>query len=76
MPSLTTAQAAARLGISIRAVQALINRGRLKASLFGRVWAVEEKSVEAFKPLKAGRKRKGLEKCPMFTPSPSPQPPG
>jgi len=58
MPSLTTKEAAGRLGVSVRAVQALIKRGRLRAEQFGPVWAVDEQSVKDFTPQRAGRKRK------------------
>lgn len=57
MPKLTTREAAARLGVTPRAVLALIKRGRLKAEMFGEQWAVDADSVRDFKPMKAGRKK-------------------
>ena len=58
MPKLTTREAAARLGITPRAVLALIKRGRLRAEMFGEQWAVDADSVRDFTPQRAGRKRK------------------
>lgn len=59
---LTTAQAAERLGVSVRRVQALIAEGRIAAAKIGRDYVVSAKAVEKFKPeapgWKKGRKRK------------------
>lgn len=53
----TTKQAAERLGVSVRRVNALVNSGVLKAEKFGRSWMVDEASVENLVsvPRKAGR---------------------
>lgn len=44
---LTTHEAAEMLGVSIRAVQALIKRGTLKAERFGQIWQLDEDDVQA-----------------------------
>lgn len=44
---LSTADAAAKLGVSVRRVQALINRGQLQAHRIGREWAIELQALEA-----------------------------
>jgi excisionase family DNA binding protein len=46
---LTVTEAAARLGVTPRRVQALIQAGRLKATRFGRAWQLREATVAAFK---------------------------
>ena len=43
---LTTKEAAERLGVSVRRVNALIAAGGLQAERFGRSWMVDERSVE------------------------------
>lgn len=45
---LTVTEAAARLGVSPRRVQALIQAGRLPATRFGRAWQLREATVAAF----------------------------
>jgi excisionase family DNA binding protein len=55
---LTTRQAAARLGISIRRVQALITAGRLKATAFNGTYAIRPADLAAVKVRKPGRPRK------------------
>jgi excisionase family DNA binding protein len=54
---LTTTQAAARLGITPRRVQALIALGRLfpGARKVGRDWLIPAREVEAARGRKAGR---------------------
>lgn len=44
----TTLEAAVRLGVSLRRVQALIKGGRLAAVKMGRDWLVREGDLEAF----------------------------
>ena len=43
---LTTKEAAERLGVSVRRVNALIESGALAATRFGRAWMVEDRSVD------------------------------
>jgi excisionase family DNA binding protein len=45
---MTTREAAERLGVSVRAVQALIQRGRLKAEKIGRDWILLTRDVEDY----------------------------
>lgn len=45
---LTTKDAAARLGITARAVALLIQRGIIKAEKFGRDYAIEPAEVERY----------------------------
>lgn len=46
---LTTSQAAAALGITPRAVQQAITRGKLKATKAGRDWLIKTRDVEAYR---------------------------
>lgn len=46
---LTTHEAAERLGLSVRTVQAHINAGNIKAEKKGRDWLIEEGEVERFR---------------------------
>lgn len=61
MNLLTTAQAAERLGVSVRRVQALIAADRLRSIRYGKVYLLLESDVKRFKPQppgwKKGRKR-------------------
>lgn len=52
---LTTAEAAARLGVSVRRVQALIEAGRLPARKYGRDWLIPETALAAVAERKPGR---------------------
>jgi excisionase family DNA binding protein len=52
---LTTKQAAAALGVSLRRVQALINAGRLKAERVGRDWLIPARALEQVRERKPGR---------------------
>lgn len=54
---LTTQEAAEKLDISVRRVVALIDSGGLKATRFGKIWLVDENSVQSRidKPVKRGR---------------------
>jgi excisionase family DNA binding protein len=56
---ITTSNAATRLGISVRRVTQLIDSGRLKATRFGKSWAIDERHLTAVvdRP-PAGRPRK------------------
>jgi excisionase family DNA binding protein len=58
MPTLTTAQAAERLGVSDRRVRQYIATGALKAGRAGRDWLINERDLMRFAPLPAGRPRK------------------
>lgn len=51
---LTTKEAAERLGVSVRRVNALIDSGDLQAERFGRSWMVDERSVEERATLNRG----------------------
>jgi excisionase family DNA binding protein len=55
---LTTAQVAARLGISRRRVLALIQSGRLPAQKVGRDWLIDPKDLSKVKIRKPGRPKK------------------
>jgi excisionase family DNA binding protein len=57
MPSLTTAEAAAILGLTRRRVLALIRAGLLKAEKPGRDWVVDRDSVERLKKIDRPRGR-------------------
>jgi excisionase family DNA binding protein len=52
---LTTAQAAKRLKITPRRVQALIGSGRLPASKFGHVWMIAPADLAKVRHRKPGR---------------------
>ena len=52
---ISTADAAAKLGVSAIRVRQLIARGRLPATLIGRTWAVDEKDLAKVKVRKPGR---------------------
>lgn len=56
---LSTIQAAARLGISPRQVQRLIEKGHLPARKVGRSYVVQAEDVEQFHRRPVGRPRKG-----------------
>jgi excisionase family DNA binding protein len=55
MGLITTAQAAERLGISVRRVQELINSKRLPAQQFGRTYVVNEEDLKLVENRKVGR---------------------
>jgi len=59
--NLTTADAAARLGVTQRRVVALIEAGRLPASRFGPVWTIKESDLKKVKERKPGRPRKNAK---------------
>jgi len=45
---LSTAEAAAALGVSVQAVRLAIAEGRLKADKFGNQWTITKKAVNAY----------------------------
>jgi excisionase family DNA binding protein len=55
MNLITTADAAAKLGISVDRVQALIRAGRLPAARFGRAYMINEKDLAKVQDRKPGR---------------------
>jgi excisionase family DNA binding protein len=58
MAILTTAQAAERLGISVRRVQQLVKDGRLPAGQFGGAFMIDEADLKMVENRKVGRPRK------------------
>lgn len=59
MKLLSTAQAAARLGVSERRVRSLITEGKLLAHKMGRDYVIEEQALKSVKVYgKSGRPRK------------------
>lgn len=55
MALITTAQAAEKLGISVRRVQELIKTGRLPYQQFGRTYVVDEEDLKLVEDRKPGR---------------------
>jgi excisionase family DNA binding protein len=55
---ITTTEAAKRLGVTVRRVQALITAGRLSAEKFGRDYMIREEDLEAVRERKPGRPKK------------------
>lgn len=63
MGELTTSEVAKILGISVRQVQTLIQRGRLPATKRGRDWFVAESDIDLVRERKkTGRPPKNLGK--------------
>ncbi|HEY0321685.1 MAG TPA: helix-turn-helix domain-containing protein [Pyrinomonadaceae bacterium] len=62
MEFLTTKQAAERLGITSRRVQALVTAGRLPAQKFGRDYMIREKDLKLVENRKVGRPKKTSDK--------------
>ena len=58
MNLLTTKEVAARLGVTIQRVQALIQDGRLPASKLGRDYVIKEQDLKLVADRKPGRPRK------------------
>jgi excisionase family DNA binding protein len=58
MELLTTKQAAQKLGITPRRVQALIEAGKLPASKFGRDYMIKEADLKLVAERKVGRPKK------------------
>jgi len=52
---ITALAAAGQLGISRRAVNGLVNRGRLEAQKFGNQWMIRRESVETYKTEKESK---------------------
>jgi excisionase family DNA binding protein len=61
MAILTTAQAAERLGVSVRRVQQLVKNGRLPAEQFGGALMIKEEDLELVENRKVGRPRKAQD---------------
>ena len=61
MNLLTTKEAAEKLGVTVRRVQAMIIDGRLKAQKLGRDYVIEDSELETVKERKTGRPSKPLE---------------
>jgi excisionase family DNA binding protein len=55
MAILTAAQAAERLGVSVRRVQQLVKEGRLPAEQFGGAWMIKEEDLKLVENRKVGR---------------------
>ena len=55
---ISSKEAAEKLGLSIRRVQALITDGRLPAQKIGNSFVVREKDLELVRDRKAGRPKK------------------
>ena len=55
MAILTSAQAAERLGVSVRRVQQLVKDGRLPAGLFGGSLMIKEEDLKLVENRKVGR---------------------
>ncbi len=55
---LNTKEAAEKLDVSVRRVQALIKKNQLKAEKVGRDYIIREKDLQNIKAGKAGRPRK------------------
>jgi excisionase family DNA binding protein len=58
---LTTPEVAARLGVTVRRVQALIKDGRLPSQQFGRDHLIKESDLKLVENRKPGRPKKGHE---------------
>lgn len=59
MATLTTKQAAERLGVNQSRVRQLILAGHLRARKVGRDWMIDERSLAKIDDRKVGRPRKG-----------------
>ena len=55
MKTLTTREAAERLGVTVRRVNELITTGRLPASRFGRAYMIQESDLKLVEDRKPGR---------------------
>lgn len=58
MGILSTAEAAVKLGVSVRRVQQLVQVGRLPAKVFGGSLMIEEKDLKLVADRKSGRPKK------------------
>lgn len=61
MKSLTTKEAAERLGVTPQRVRALVRTGRLPAKKFGRDLVIHEEDLKLVKDRKPGRPKKGVK---------------
>lgn len=61
MAILTSAQAAERLGVSVRRVQQLVKDGRLPADLFGGSLMIKEEDLKLVEDRKVGRPPKAKD---------------
>lgn len=59
MQLLTTAEAAAKLGVSPRRVRKMITDGRLPAKKVGRDYVIDPRGLKAVEDRKTGRPAKG-----------------
>ena len=55
MALISVAEAAAKYGLSVRWIRELLKQGVVQGQRFGRTWAVDETSLEAYE--KSPRKR-------------------
>ncbi len=62
MAILTSAQAAERLGVSVRRIQQLVKDGRLPADLFGGSLMIKEEDLKLVEDRKVGRPPKATTK--------------
>jgi excisionase family DNA binding protein len=58
MKLLTTREAAEKLGVSVRRVQAMVHSGRLPAQKIGRDYLIDESHLSVVKDRKVGRPAK------------------
>jgi len=58
MEYLTTKEVAEKLGVSLRRVQAMIERGGLPATKFGRDYMIRERDLKLVENRKVGRPKK------------------
>jgi excisionase family DNA binding protein len=58
MKTLTTQEAAERLGVTVRRVNDLITAGRLPATRFGRAYMIKESDLKHVENRSPGRPRK------------------
>jgi excisionase family DNA binding protein len=66
---LTLAQASKQLGVGASALRMAIHRGALRATLYGKVWLVEQKALDQYaarpsRQTRDPRKRRGVEEHP------------
>lgn len=63
MSLITTGEAAERLGVTVRRVQALIAAAKLPAQKFGRDYMIDEADLKLVEDRKVGRPRKAPTKA-------------
>jgi len=68
MGMITTAEAAARLGVHRSRVNVLIKEGRLPAQRFGKIYLIDEKNLRLVASRKPGRPGKQASKRPKSKP--------